>query len=130
MVFERGNGNRSIYVCHNQYVGGCKKGHLLQMCLVQGERMTKWFKKLFRRLLIATVPISMIVYVKNIRQKVDHLKFRTDFIKGLLIKYSMHCKMPGYRGGNNPICRLPGWASTEKKSEQTRQCMWSAAIVI
>jgi len=38
--------------------------------------------------------------------------------------------MLGYCGGDNCICRLPGWASTEKKSEQTRQCMWSAASVI
>jgi len=38
--------------------------------------------------------------------------------------------MLGYCGGDNCICRLPGWASTEKKSEQTRHCMWSAASVI
>jgi hypothetical protein len=83
------------------------------------------------RLLTATVPISMIVYVKNRRQKIDHLKFSTDFIKDLLIKYSVHCKMAGCHGDDKPLCRLPEWASTEKKkSEQTRQCMWSAASVI
>lgn len=80
MVYERGNGNRRLRVHHN-HVGGCKKGQLLQMCLLQVKGIKKWSMTLFRSLLSATVPISMNVYVKN-RQKFDHLKCRTDFIKG------------------------------------------------
>ena len=99
MVLKRVNGNRSLYIFHNQYVGGGKKDQLLQMCLVQRKRLNKWSMKLLRRLLNATLPISMIVCAKNIRQKVDHLIFRTDFIEGLLIKYCMHCKLRSYHGG-------------------------------
>jgi len=69
VVYKRGNGNRSLYVYLNQYVGGCKKGQLLHIYLVQGKRMKKWPMSLFRRLLSATVPISMNVYVKNIDRK-------------------------------------------------------------
>ena len=35
VVYERGNGNRSLHVHHNQYLGGRKKGQLPQMYLVQ-----------------------------------------------------------------------------------------------
>jgi hypothetical protein len=61
VVIKRGNGNRSLYVCHNQYMGRCKKCQLLQMYLVQAKRMKKWSMTLFRSLLSATVPISMNV---------------------------------------------------------------------
>jgi hypothetical protein len=61
--------------------------------------MNKWSMKLFRRLLSATRYISLIVHAKRVEQKVDHLKFRIDFIDGVSIKYSMHCKMPVYHFG-------------------------------
>jgi hypothetical protein len=70
VVYKRGNGNRSLYVYLNQYVRGCKKGQLLYVYLVQGKRMKKWPMSLFRRVLSAIVPISMmVVHVKNIDRK-------------------------------------------------------------
>jgi len=66
VVYERGNGNRSLHVRHNQYVGGCKRGQLPQTYLVQAKGIKKWSMTLFRSLLSATVPVSMNVYVKNI----------------------------------------------------------------
>jgi hypothetical protein len=32
---------------------------------------------------------SLITYMKNVAQNVDHLKFGTDLIEGLMVKYSM-----------------------------------------
>lgn len=60
--------------------------------------------KLFRRLLSATVLNSLIIiYVKNLGQKVDHLKFRIDLIEGLLVKHSMQHKLPGRKGEGNTV---------------------------
>ena len=50
-----------MYVITNMY--GCEKGHL-----VQAKRMKKWSMTLFRSLLSATVPISMNVKKKKLKQ--------------------------------------------------------------
>jgi hypothetical protein len=31
---------------------------------------------------------------------VDHLKFGTDLVEGLLVKYSVQCKVSGHHGGD------------------------------
>jgi hypothetical protein len=55
-----------------------------------------WYLKLFRRLLNATFLNSLVIYRQNVRRNVDDLKFRNDFIEGLLVKYSVLCGMSGH----------------------------------
>lgn len=54
--------------------------------------MNKLYMKQFRKFPIATVLISLIVCRRNMECKVDNIKFRTDFIEGVLIKYPCSVK--------------------------------------
>jgi hypothetical protein len=78
-----------VGMCHyNQHMAGdFEKYMLLQMYLAQRGRMKNLYMKLFRKFLIATVLISLIVCRRNMERKVDHINFRTDFIEGILVKY-------------------------------------------
>jgi hypothetical protein len=107
--------------------GTDKKDQLLHMYLVERKRMIKCYMKLFRRLPNTIILNSLITYRKNVGRKVDHSKFRTDLIVGLLVKYSMQRKVPGQNGDDNSVKRLTVWhfpqtiPPTEKKSKPTRR---------
>jgi hypothetical protein len=51
--------------------------------------MNKLYMNLLRRLLSATVLNSVIICIKNIGLKVDHLQFRTCLVEGLLVLHSV-----------------------------------------
>jgi hypothetical protein len=107
--------------------GTDKKDELLQMYLVARMRMIMRYMKLFRRLLNAIILNSLITCRKKVCRKVDHLKFRIDLIVGLVVKYSMQCKVPGQKGDDNSVNRLTEYhfpqaiPPTEKKSKPTRR---------
>jgi len=131
-VYKRGqNKEKPVSVCdYNQHMGGVdKKDQLLQMYLVERKRMNKWYMKLFRRLLNATVLNALTIYRHNVGRNVDHLKFRIDLIEGLFVKYAMERKVPGRRGDDNTVRRLierhfpKRIPPTEKKSKPTRRCV-------
>jgi len=75
----------------------------------QTKRMSKWYVKLFRMVLNATILFPRILYGNKvgwmsrikIGWKVYYLKFRTDFIEGLLLKYSVQQKILGHRSYGN-----------------------------
>ena len=43
---------------------------------------------------------------KNAGQKIDHLKFRPDFIEGLLLKYSVQHEVLSQHGDDSTVKRL------------------------
>jgi hypothetical protein len=51
----------------------------------KGKRMCKCYMKIFRRELGATVLTYCIIYTNDVGRSIDHLKFRTILIEGLLI---------------------------------------------
>jgi len=51
--------------------------------------MNKWYSRFYRRLLNTTVLIS----VKNLGCKLDHLIIRMDFTQDLWVKYSIQCQI-------------------------------------
>ncbi|PSN32559.1 hypothetical protein C0J52_22027 [Blattella germanica] len=62
---------------------------LLQYYLVERKKLHKWYMKLFRRLLNATVVNAMIIYNKNNQQRgINHLTFRVNLVEGLLLRFS------------------------------------------
>jgi invasion protein IalB len=85
--------------------------------------------KLFRWLFNTTILNSLITDGKNLGHKIDHFQFRTDFIVGLLVKYSTQHIVPGQKGDDNAVKRLTEWhfsqrtPSTEKKSKPRRWCI-------
>lgn len=63
------------------------KDQMLQMFLIQKNRMHKWYHKLFKRLLNASVMGALKVYRKNCDKHVEHLSFRALLVEGLFPEY-------------------------------------------
>jgi hypothetical protein len=69
---------------YNKCVGGVDlKDQLLQMYLVERKCMHKWYMKLFRRLLNATVLNTLIIYRHNTGHKIDQLALRVNLVEAL-----------------------------------------------
>jgi hypothetical protein len=63
------------------------KDHLLQPNLLERKKITKWYIKMFGRLLNITVPNSMVICRANSEQtKIDHFKFRVELVQAQLIE--------------------------------------------
>jgi len=70
------------------------KDQLLQPYLLERKKMTKWYIKLFRRLLNTTVLNCMVICRANSGQtKIDHFKFRVDWYRHCLL--NMEVKVSG-----------------------------------
>jgi len=74
---------------YNENMGGVDlKDQLLQPYLLGRKKMTKWYIKLFRRLLNTTFLNCMVICHANSGQnKVDHFKFRVELVQALLIEH-------------------------------------------
>ena len=70
---------------YNENMGGVDlKDQLLQPHLLEKKKMTKWYIKLFRRLLNITVLNCMVICCANSGQtKIDHFKFRVELVQAL-----------------------------------------------
>ena len=62
--------------------------------------------KSFKRLFSATVINSLVTHRKNIGQEADHLNFRTDVVKGFLVKYAVQHILSGYHDSGQAETRL------------------------
>ena len=63
---------------YNENMGGVD---LLQPYLLERKKMTKWYTKLFRRLLNITILNGMVICRANSGQaKIDHFKFRVELV--------------------------------------------------
>jgi len=106
------------------------KNHLLQPYLLEiKKKMTKWYIKLFRRLLNIIVLNCMIICHANSGQtKIDHFKFRVELVYALLIEHASGSvrKFQGHHSTNKNVLRLverhfPERIPTEKKARQTKR---------
>jgi len=90
---------------YNENMGGVDlKDQLLQPYLLERKRITKWYIKLFRRLLNTTVLNCMVICRANSGQiKIDHFKFRVELVQALLIEH-----------GSESVRQFQGHHSTEK----------------
>jgi hypothetical protein len=93
---------------YNKCMGGVDlKDQLLQMYLVERKRMHKWYMKLFRRLLNATVLNALIIYRHNTGHKIDQLAFRVNLVEALFERFAdRERKVTGRRAQENTIPRL------------------------
>ena len=94
--------------------------------------MTKWYIKLFRRLLNITVLNCMVIYCANSGQtKIDHFKFRVELVQALLIEHQSESvrKLQGHHTTDKNVPhlherhfpeRIP---PTEKKARPTKRCV-------
>jgi len=75
---------------YNENMGGVDlKDQLLQPYLLERKKMTKWYIKLFRRLLnIAVLSFMVICHANSGQAKIDHFKFRVELVQPLLIEHA------------------------------------------
>lgn len=94
--------------------------------------MTKWYIKLFRRLLNITVLNCMVICRANSGQtKIDHFKFRVELVQALLIEHGSESvrKFQGYHSTDKNVPRLlerhfpERIPPTEKKARPTKRCV-------
>ena len=110
---------------YNENMGGVDlKDQLFQHYLLERKKMTKWYIKLFRRLLTVTVLNCMVIcYANSGQTKIDHSKFTVELVQALLFEHESESvrKFQGHHStGKNEPClverhfpeRIP---PTEKK---------------
>ena len=71
--------------------------------------MTKWYLKLFKRLLSSTVLISFVVYRQVTGRNIQKLSYRIQLVEGLFTKYASAAvtwSVPGRQASDNTIPRL------------------------
>ncbi|PNF24933.1 hypothetical protein B7P43_G09365 [Cryptotermes secundus] len=121
---------------YNKSMGGVDlKDQLLHSYLIERKRMNKWYMKLFRRLLNASILNSMIVYRSNTGKRIQQLSFRIQLTEGLFVKYAsaVEHKVPGSHPSDNTvphlterhfISKIP---PTAKKSKRRDTLYWCDA---
>ena len=97
--------------------------------LLERKKMTKWYIKLFRRLLSITILNCMVICCTNSEQaKIDNFKFRVELVQALLIEHKSESvrKFQGHHSTNKNVPRLDERhfperiPPTEKKARPTR----------
>jgi len=118
---------------YNENMGGVDlKDLLLQHYLLERKKITKWYIKLFRRLLNTTVLNCMVICCANSgRTKIDHFKFRVELVQALLIEHRSESvrKSQGHHSTDKNVPRLlerhfpERIPLTEKKARSTKRCV-------
>ena len=94
--------------------------------------MTKWYIKLFRRLLNITVLSCTVICCQNSGQtKIDHFKFRVELLQELLIEHQSDSvrKFQGHHSTDKNVPHLverhfpERILTTEKKTRTTKRCL-------
>jgi len=90
---------------YNENVGGVDVKHQLpQPYILERKKMSKWYIKLFRRLLNITVLNYMVICRANSGQsKIDNFKFRVELVKAILNEH-----------GSGSVRKFQGHHSTDK----------------
>jgi len=80
-------------------MGGVElKGQLLHMYMVERKKMTKWYLKLFKRLLNSTVLNLFVIYRQVTGRNIQQLSFRIQLVEGLFMKYACAAECTGATG--------------------------------
>ena len=93
---------------HNT-VGVDLKDNLLHMYMIERKKMTKWYLKLYKRLLNSTVLNSFVVYRQVTERNTQQLSYRIQLVEGLFMKYAPAAEtqsVPGRQASDNTVPRL------------------------
>jgi len=71
--------------------------------------MTKWYVKLFKRLLNSTVLNSFVIYWQVMGRNIEQLSYRIQVVEGLFMKYALLQRRGVYRGDRHPTTQFRGW---------------------
>jgi hypothetical protein len=117
---------------YNSFMGGVDlKDQKLQPYEIERKRSTKWYTKLFKRLLNISVHNAFVLYreSQNVKQ-LSHLDFRLQIIKELFEVHGKNLEpprlgrpsktpMPGRLTARHFVERIP---PSEKKAKPTKRC--------
>ena len=97
------------------------KDQLLHMYMVERKKKkTKWYLKLFKRLLNSTILNSFVVYRQVTGRNIQQLSYRIQLVEGLFTKYARAAEtqsVPGRQASENIVPRLTETFS-EKRGTQ------------
>ncbi|XP_021918752.1 piggyBac transposable element-derived protein 4-like [Zootermopsis nevadensis] len=122
----------SVLDYNKNMIGVDLKDQLLHNYLLERKKMTKWYIKMFMRLLNATILNSMIICRANSPGiEVEHLKYRVDLVQALLVEHGggVERNVPGRHSTDKTVPRLierhfpERIPPTEKKSRPTKRCV-------
>ncbi|PNF31583.1 hypothetical protein B7P43_G00790 [Cryptotermes secundus] len=88
---------KPVVVCdyNKNMLGVDLKDQMLQPYLLERKKGTKWYLKLFRRLLNVAIHNSMVIYRSHTnKQNLDTLQFRLSLVQGLVEKHSSGVRRP------------------------------------
>ena len=89
--------------------------------MVKSKKMTKWYLKLFKRLLNSTVLNSSVVYRQVTGRNIQRLSYRIQLVEGSFAKYACapgKWSVPGRKASDNTVPRLTGRYFLRKVSPQ------------
>lgn len=121
----------AIVLDYNKNMGGVDmRDQMLEGYLMERKRGSKWYVKVFKRLLNISVLNSYIIW-KKANHKCDHLTFRLALVKELLETFQMEAPKPTHGrpstepqparlAGRHFIEKIP---PTGKKSRPQRRCV-------
>jgi hypothetical protein len=81
--------------------------------------MHKWYMKLFRKLLNATVLKAMIIYRHNTGKQISQLAFRANLVEGLSKQVCQYCK----KSSRSPAGRKH-YSATERRPFHPQSSSW------
>jgi hypothetical protein len=95
---------------HNPNMGGVDlKDQFLHMYMVKRKKMTRWYLKLFKRLLNCTVLNSFVVCRQVTGRNIQQFSYRIRLVEGLFTKYARAAEtriIPRRQASNNTVSRL------------------------
>ena len=116
---------------HNT-VGVDLKDNLLHMYMIERKKMTKWYLKLYKRLLNSTVLNSFVVYRQVTGRNIHQLSYRIQLVEGVFTKCACAGEtrsVPGWKASDNTIPQLTERnflrivAPKTEKSKPQRRCV-------
>ena len=102
---------KPVVVCdyNKNMLGVALKDQMLQPYLLERKKGTKWYLKLFKRLLNVAIQNSMVIYRSHPKkQNLDTLQFRLSLVQGLVEKRGSGVRRPvhGPPSVQTPLKRL------------------------
>jgi hypothetical protein len=110
---------------------------LMHMYIVEWKKMTKWYLKLFKRLLNSTVLNSFVIYRQVMGRNIQQLSYRIQLVEGLFTKYARTAEsrnIQGRQAYDDIVLRLTERhflrkvAPKTEKSKPQRRCVCAQSM--
>ena len=111
-VYNKGKETEKLlcFIDYNHKIMGVGlKDQVLHMYMVDRKKMTKWYIKLFKRLLNGTVHFSFLVYLQVTGRSIQQRSYRIQLVECLFTKYACAAETlnePGRQASDKSVPRL------------------------